>query len=819
MTADDWRRVKQIFGEALERDAAEREAFVDAACGHDATLASEVRSLLHYSDAAAGMYEAPVVRVTRMAAALETASPAQHTLTGTIVGPYRVLHEIGRGGMGSVYLAERIEGEFDQRVAIKFVGNIASGLLLRRFRDERRILATLDHPNIAHLLDGGTSPTGLPYVIMEYVDGVPIDAFCDQHDLDLDARLQLFRLVCSAVQYAHQRLVVHRDLKPSNILVTAEGIPKLLDFGIAKIVEPGEQPDAAATTMFRALTPESASPEQVRGDPITIATDVYALGVLLYRLITGRSPYGSITRTDALFRSICEDVPPAPSGLEGGVSSPELDLIVLKALRKEPERRYGSVEQFSDDIERYRDGRPLLAAPDSRRYRAYKFIMRHRIAVAGATVALTAVLAGASIAMYQARVAQRERARAEQRFADVRRLANSFLFEFHDAIADLPGSLNARQLVVKRAAEYLDGLAREAHDDVALQRELATANTRLGEILGGGGVSSLGDLDQAESRYNAALERRRELALRADADQSDLDGLAQLRVQLSRFFIVKGDLARAEQEAREATQVVRASPGLLATAYHALGFAQARRGENDAALASLRDATRRATTDVERNPSDARAVARHARIETDFGEHLGPLGNHRETLDVLGDAQRRLEGLLAQDPLNTRYRSNLSLVLNFAARSFQAMGDYPRAIEMFTRSNALAGALHDEAPEDTTLAIGAMMIRHALAMAHIHSGDPSTGLPILRQAEADAEAIVKRAPQNGFTLNQLAAIRVELGETMLKANAHSREACATVGAGVLIWRDLDARGQLPGDVVADRATYEALWAKCGSVRP
>ncbi|HEV7502973.1 MAG TPA: serine/threonine-protein kinase, partial [Vicinamibacteria bacterium] len=312
------------------------------------------------------------------------------------IGRYRILRELGQGGMGVVYLAERADATFEKKAAIKVVhGGLASGVLKERFRHERRILATLDHPNIARLLDGGTTRDGLPYFVMEYVDGVPVDAYCETPPLPVRTRLALFLQICAAVQYAHQHLVIHRDLKASNVLVTAGGTPKLLDFGIAKLVEPGALPQDETRTGLRALSLQAASPEQVRGEPMAVTSDVYSLGVLLYRLLAGRSPYGPDRGSDPeLLRAIFDDVPVRPSL----VAPPErrrelrgdLDWIVLKALRKEPARRYGSVEQLSDDISRHLTGRPVLAGPDSWQYRARKFVARNRTLIAaGVLLALS----------------------------------------------------------------------------------------------------------------------------------------------------------------------------------------------------------------------------------------------------------------------------------------------------------------------------------------------------------------------------------------------------------------------------------------------
>ena len=575
--------------------------------------------------------------------------------------------------------------------------------------------------------------------------------------------------------------MIHRDIKAANLLVTPDGTPKLLDFGIAKIVDPSLAGSHAAT-MMRAMTPDSASPEQVRGESITIAADVYALGVLLYRLLTHQSPYGSAPRSEAaLVRAICEQVPERPSAAQrraGATARTEivdgdLDQIVLKALRKEPERRYGSVEQFADDLERYLNGRPVLAAPDSQRYRAHKFFQRHRVSVVAGVLAGIAIVAGAAVAVYQGTVAASERARAEQRLAEVRRLANSFMFEFHDAIADLPGALAARQLVVKRAAEHLDGLARDAEHDVALQRELATANMRLGEILGGGGVSNLGDLKGAEARYATALAIRTNLAARPDREFADIEGLAQLHVQLSRFAGVTGDYERAEQHARAAVAALQApmseaesarSAGHLATVYQQLGFVEARRGKTADALTSFEAARARAQTSVDSHPGDPLHAARLARIHTDYAEQLVQSGRADEAIEMLADAERRLEQLLASDAHNTRHQLNLLYIFNTMGAAHTLQGNHDSAVAALTRALALAEELVAAQPSDLGSWVGVLQTRYGLGTGLIRAGDTAAGAARLRDAIAAGERMLKIAPAHDFARHQVASARLELGE-------------------------------------------------------
>ncbi len=452
MTEEQMQRVKEVYETAAERDPAEWAALLDEACSGDRELRAEVEELLGFLPQSGDFIERPP-----LADASLFNSIAQRLAAGRRIGTYEVLEEIGRGGMGAVYLAVRADDEFNKQVAIKLVWpGFDSAEIVRRFKQERQILANLDHPNIARLLDGGTTEEGWPYVVMEYVDGAPITDYCNERQLPVAERLKLFGQVCEAVAYAHRNLVVHRDLKPGNIFVTRDGEVKLLDFGIAKILDPALRPDAMSLTRsgMYAMTPEYASPEQARNDNITAATDVYSLGVTLYELLTGVHPFRFKTRAlHEMLRVICEDEPARPSLVcstafrrqdsetppEGGTTNAlsnarentadrlrrrlqgDLDNIILKAIRKEPERRYASVEQLSEDIGRHLAGQPVIARRGSTVYRARKFIRRNKTAVAGVTILVLALLAGLIFAIRQARMA-REEARENRRLAYPARL-------------------------------------------------------------------------------------------------------------------------------------------------------------------------------------------------------------------------------------------------------------------------------------------------------------------------------------------------------------------------------------------------------------
>ena len=412
MSKPTWERISTVFNDALEVGPGERTAFLNEACGDDDTLRREVEAMLAAHDA-----ETPISIEARL---LRDPAGAD-AMIGAQLGPYRIERLIGRGGMGDVYLAERSDEHFEHRVALKLIRpGFDSDEVGARFRQERQILAQLEHPNIAMLLDGGVADDGRPYLVMQYVDGVPITEYCDANGLDVPARLRLFRTVCQAVHAAHANLVVHRDLKPANILVTSDGTVKLLDFGIAKLLDPG----TTSATRSMLMTPDYAAPEQISGKAITTATDVYALGVLLYQLLTGERPLEIPTTSPVEIERVIREVePPAPSTKAGRRAKSlrgELDHIVLMALRKEPERRYQSALEFADDISRYVDGQTVRAQPDSVGYRLRKFIARHRAGVAVAAVIATLVAAFLAMTIEQSRrvTAERDRAQAEQAKAE-----------------------------------------------------------------------------------------------------------------------------------------------------------------------------------------------------------------------------------------------------------------------------------------------------------------------------------------------------------------------------------------------------------------
>ena len=416
-------------------------------------------------------------------------APSHPSLTvGDAVGPYRLLERVGAGGMGEVFRAERADGVFAQEVAVKITRtHVGDPDLLRRFGIERQILATLQHPNIVRLLDGGATPQGQAYLIMEFVKGAPITRYAARQQLSLASRLQLFCAVCSAVQHAHQRGVVHRDLKPANILVGDDGVPKVVDFGIAKLIEARAGAAATIALLPGPMTPNYASPEQLRGLAVTTASDVYALGVVLYELLAGIRPYETEGQPlDRIVQMVVHDDAPRPSAAGGRQDrSPtpytprrlqgDLDAIVAKAMSKDADRRYTSAGELALDLQRWLAGDPVLARARSTSYVLRRLAARHRAAVATAAVALLAVVGALGVAAWQWQSARAAQITAEQRLRDVRQLANALIFKIQAAVAPLPGSTPVRRTIVDEAVRYLARLEPDAADDPALRLELAAA--------------------------------------------------------------------------------------------------------------------------------------------------------------------------------------------------------------------------------------------------------------------------------------------------------------------------------------------------------
>ena len=611
-------RAEEVFDAALALRGEARARFIEHVCGTDMALRGEVESLLQVAAASPAFLDSPLIHGPVPDDPDLDDPEAREIALPFLVGPYRLVRAVGRGGMGRVYQAEQ-EG-IGRHVAIKLLRPaMASSQFVRRFRAEQKILAGLEHPGVARLYDAGTAGDGTPYLAMEYVEGVDLLTYCTANRLNIPERLRLFVRVCEAVQYAHQHLIVHCDLKPSNILVTPAGEPKLLDFGIARLLpdEFNVAETGGTVTGLRLMTPEYASPEQVRGEQVTTASDVYSLGVILYELLSGQKPYRVAGRTPhEIERLILEAVPTRPSAAiaeeaaEGhapaGPSSKrlaallrgDLDNIALKALAKDRSRRYATAEELAEDARRHLGGLPVRARPDTLPYRTHKFLVRHRWAVGAGIATAASLLVALAITMNAVLDARRERDLSNRRFADVRRLANVFLFDVEQKIRDITGTTGARELLVSTGLGYLDRLAADAGNDPSLLRELASGYERLGDVQGSLTASNLGQSEAALASYQKASSLRQRLP--PSAEQAVLleraRGEMKLAQGLLRVARLKEALPHSAAGADLFTQALTASNNAIdvgrerAEGLIAHGFVVAVNGDLEGSLQPLREA-------------------------------------------------------------------------------------------------------------------------------------------------------------------------------------------------------------------------------------
>ncbi len=657
--ASFWDEVRELFHAASSVPPSARADLLKRA---DTEVRSEVESLL-------AAHDEPGAFLDRSVWDLIDAHEGER-LAGAQIGAYRIVKPLGRGGMGTVFLATR-EGDFTQRVAIKLVRGGES--MVQRFRQERQILANLDHPNIARLVDGGTTADGLPYLVMEYVDGTPIDDFA--RGLPIAEKLRLFLELCDAVQYAHRSLIIHRDIKPGNVLVTGDGMPKLLDFGIAKLASPDTRPSATPT---RLMTPEYASPEQLLGRLVTTATDVYSLGVLLFELLTGAKPFDGATRTAGT------EAPRASvhaKGLRG-----DLDTILGCALEVDPARRYGSVERFADDVRRHLSGHPVLARRPTFGYRAAKFVRRNVLMVAAAAI-IIAVTAVAFVVTFQ------QKQLAERRFEEVRSLAHSVVYEIHDAIEPLPGSTSARELLVRRALVYLDALADEAQDNRELQLEVAGAYMKIGDVQGLPYRANLGDTAGALTSYRKGLQIVRgmpesELA----ADLHDRIGICEQRA-----FRWNEALA-AHEKARAIRETLPLTPALART-WTAIGDCRYI-GQHSPTAEQAYEAALAVVAKLPRSPDALMESGRaHQRLGGFYSGMMvrnwpKAIAHHDAALRALGERS-------ALAPTDAMARRNFADQSVMKATAQNMMGDAAGALESTTRALVILRELATADPKNT----------------------------------------------------------------------------------------------------------------------
>ncbi len=792
-STETFSRIEAIFNEALAAPAAGRTALIESRCARDAALMAEVRSLLK---AGAEAEAATTARQTE-GGANSSDLPAQ-----TRIGPYEIDRLLGRGGMGAVYLAHRADGQFDQQVAIKLIDlPLASGFFRERFRQERQILAGLQHPLIARLLDGGVTGNGDLYLAMEYVDGTPIHRFCDEKHFTVAQRLALFKSVCDAVQFAHQNLVVHRDLKPDNILIAQDGTPRLLDFGTAKLLSPSVDGSRSEFTRqgYQSFTPQYASPEQVLGNPITTASDTYSLGVLLYLLLTGTFPYELKEFTTAeMVRVICQEAPRRPAATVGSSRrlDPDLEAIVLKALRKEPQERYLTAEQLASDVRAHLDARPVIARRGTLRYRTSKFVRRNWIALTAACVLAVTLVAGVAGVVWQARVANIERKKAEARSADLRQLSTSLLSELDEAIKQLPGSTGAQKLLVTRVLEHLDRMAKDAKGDRLAQLDLVDAYTRLGNIQGNGYEQNLGNRPDAVASIGKAIAIGEGLVASNPRDQEALRALANAQASRGEILSETADLTGAVASLRIAAQTydrLVALPGVKPEVFTEASTVSSTLGDvlgQDTGFADLAAAITayRKSLDL-----DARALAldpnfmRARRGLAAMQMHIGNAELDIDPAQALTDFQlalQRIDALPESDQSNLLTVRLRGIIIRKVAAALSELGEYSQATPLFEKAIEIHQHLVDADPKDIRNLGDLKRALEDEATSYEYAADPPLAGPLgdqqndrqkdrredllagertLQRARGTIEQMLRIAPGDADRQADLASLEVRIG--------------------------------------------------------
>lgn len=724
MTPVQWNKVKSIVDECLDLPPDERAAHLNSSCAGDPEIRAEAESLLENYEQAGDSF-------LQTTTSLEPEKPAAPKRFGI----YQVVEQIGEGGMGAVYRAVR-ESDFQMEVAIKLVRRgMDTEYFLARFRRERQILAGLEHPNIARLLDGGATEDGLPYLVMEFVDGVPVTKYCKGKGLAVRERLELFQTVCLAVQHAHQNLVVHRDLKAGNILVTSAGVPKLLDFGIAKLLDETAG-EAETVTALAMMTPECASPEQIRGEKITTASDVYSLGVLLFVLLTDEPPYRFVTRTPAELTDLICNSPVRRPGDVRHVHR-DLDNITVKAMHRDPAHRYASAEQLAEDVHRHLEGLPVSARKDTFRYRASKLIARHKAASAASLLLAISLLAGLAATLWEAHNASVQKTVAEQRFRDMRALASSNLFEIYDAIAKLPGSAPARNLVIQRGLTVLDKLQGQHPDDRETMRELAAGYERIAGLQGVYEGAGIGNSQAALDSYEKALQIRSALIRNYPGDAGELKAEEAMLGQYTQSLLLTGKTDECLRMGRLMLATIAQlakieTPDAATRAYEARAhFVLAQVMGGDGSSGSTREFKEaiehdHAAIDIleqlleKKDDTAMRAALGKARML--LGLHLGKNRDFAESVRVFTD-------LIEPGSAGPGWPDSVRFIsYNWRGEMFERQGDQRKAFSDYKRGHAIAEGTAQSDPHNLAARLNVYILQGHIAMQNARLGKPEAGL-------------------------------------------------------------------------------------------
>jgi non-specific serine/threonine protein kinase/serine/threonine-protein kinase len=796
-----WDAVKALFSTALELPREERAAYLALEARGDPALIAEVQSLLDSHDLP-GQFLDTVTHEFRSQAF--AASSEARSRIGERIGHYRIVGLLGSGGMGDVFQAVRDDDQYRAEVAIKLMrADVRSTLTEQRFRIERQILAGLDHRNIARLLDGGTMEGGMPYVVMELVSGQPIDAWCDARQLDVRDRVQVFLQVCAAVSYAHQHLVVHRDLKPNNILVTADGSVKLLDFGIAKLVEAQANTDVveanATATTLRAMTLDYASPEQVSGAHVTTVSDVYSLGVVLYRLLTGKSPYAARSNDAARMAEILSDsTPTRPSQVERKVDA-DLDNILLMALRKEPQRRYASVEQLANDLRNYLNGMPVSARGNSLRYRAGKFVRRRKVELAAGAFVAFALVGALLFSMREARIAERERVVAQHHFDSVRNLANTMLFQLHDEMAKDAGSLKSREMLVKTSLEYLDALYKQGGSDQQLQEELANAYIKVALIQGSDTEANRGNFAGALESYARAIALLVPLMAADPGNHHAGWALAHAYVEQAALLMVARGPKFARDSAKEGVALTEAfAPQIpdeaerlarFVNAYQAQARIQGFLGASLEAMETLDKLINVSETYWRAHPDDERAfqalsTAYNNAALIDDPRLAGDAAINERALALLKKRMWADESLLALKPNESEYQGRLSASRFNTGLILSSRGEFQQALVLFEQAVPVAAKAVALDPDDVRAQYTLALYQTRLAQALFRTGDVEKARALFLDCDRILAGVFKR--DNSLrTEYALGLNAVQFGELYAHLAENSR---ASRSAQLDLWR-------------------------------
>ncbi len=865
ISPETWKRVDPLFTAALGLAPGERVPWLASLRERQPDLAPVVEDLLAAHD------EAERAAGTETVPRFATPPAGEAFAAGDLIGPFRLVRPLGRGGMGEVWPAEQADGRVERKVALKLPTFFeAGGARAERFRRERDILAKLEHPNIARLYDAGITERGQPWLAMEFVEGLPLDQYAAEHRLDPAARLAITRQVMAAVAHAHRFLVVHRDLKPANILVDASGRVRLLDFGIAKLLDEeahADSPHGDLTRMGgRVLTLRYAAPEQATEGAITTATDVYALGVILHELLAGASPYRAVREGKALPQvALAQEHIARPSSLpladaaarERGFAnarqlsralSGDLDAIVLKALRRDPADRYASVEQFDEDLRRHLESLPVTAREGTRRYLAGRFVARHRLALATAAVVVVALATGAVMVESERRVALAQKERAERHLKSVRQITNALMFDVHDQIQSLPGATRARQALMENASRYLSQLAPEVGDDPEFRRELADAYLRLANIQGQSYGANVGQAQAALESYDRAIALVEPLVRSQGVDASVAS--AELMVRACRK---KGQLLSALDRLAESIAVFREGR-LVAEALasrpsatplqrldHAVMVVEhtwrvSRQGDQAERLRGLEQGLGIARAVVLSLPADAPESLR-ARAQEDIAWMTSGMGHYLRMSDDPADKRRAVEMFrealaireadLQRHPGDVPKQRSARVSEHYIGMTLADLGEWAEAVALVEKAASGMEAISDGDPGNVQFLRDAYYMRVSLAQVQVGMKRYADALDSVQRAGRQQQALpepVLRSPDNRLTACNLllaeseARLRLSGSRPPGERSAflvRAREALASAGRAIV---EIDSRPESAIDTATAKAKRDRLLAEVDAAR-